>query len=153
MDSGVTSGTMNVFDDPALAILIDLEHQGFDLRVTGGELFIKPAARVTSEIRDRLHQHKTALVMLVDICDDSVQDRVAMFKELIATKPTDVMLPALVFRPGTPYVKGTCFSCGDALPETGWGRCWRCSLGWRLAVGVPIPVEQAAVYDRARVVA
>lgn len=132
----MTSGTMNVFDDPALAILLDLERRGFHLRVTGGELFIKPAARVTAEIRARLHQHKPALVMLVDICDDGVQDRVAMFKDLIVTKPIDVMLPALIFRPDTPYVEGVCFSCGDALDTARWGRCWRCSLGWRLAVGV-----------------
>ena len=46
-----------------------------------------------------------------------------------------------------------CFSCGAALPEPRYGRCRRCSLAWRLAVGVPIPAEWAAAYDGARVVA
>ncbi len=67
--------------------------------------------------------------------------------------PADVVLPTLVFQAGVPYVKARCFSCGDPTGEPGYGRCWRCSLAWRLAAGVPLPAAQAAVYDGARVVA
>ena len=143
----------NVFDNSALPLLLDLGHQGFDLRVTGGELFIKPANRVTSEIRAQLRQHKAGLTTLVEVCDDGVQERVARFKQLIRNKPADLLLPALVFQAGVPYVKALCFSCGDALETPRWGRCWRCSLAWRLAVQVPIAAEVVLAHDAARVVA
>ena len=153
MDHGVSGEGSNMFDDVALPLLIDLGHQGFDLRVTGGELYIRPVDRVTSALRAQLRRHKAALVTLITICDDGVQARVARFKQLIVDAPADVVLPALVFLAGVPYVKARCFSCGDPITELRYGRCWRCSLAWRLAAGVPLPATQAAVYDDARVVA
>lgn len=144
--------TNDVLNGPAVVVLCGLTDAGLDLAVVKGRLRVSPVDRLTSQRVLLIQQHRDALVTLVGLCDTEVQDRVEMFKGLIATKPTDVMLPALIFRPGTPYVKCLCFSCGDALPETRWGRCSRCSLAWRMAAGVPIPVERAAVYDRARVV-
>ena len=143
----------DVLNSPAVVVLCGLTDAGLDLAVVDGRLRVWPVNRLTSSHVLTIQQHRDALVTLVRICDAGVQDRVAMFKALIATKPADVMLPALIFRPGTPYVKGICFSCGDALPETRWGRCWPCSLAWRMAAGVPIPADRAAGYDGARVVA
>jgi hypothetical protein len=143
----------DVLNSPAVVVLCGLTDAGLDLAVVDGRLRVWPVNQLTSSHVLTIQQHRDALVTLVRICDAGVQDRVAMFKALVATKPADVMLPALIFRPGTPYAKGICFSCGDALPETRWGRCWRCSLAWRMAAGVPIPAEHAAVYDGARVVA
>ncbi len=55
------------------------------------------------------------------------------------------------FRPGVPYVPGSCFSCGDALAALRFGRCWRCSLAWRLAVRLPVPADLAVVLDDVKV--
>ena len=34
-----------------------------------------------------------------------------------------------------------------------FGRCWRFSLGWRLAYRLPVPAELVAAHDEARMVA
>ena len=39
--------------------------------------------------------------------------------------------------PNLSYQRGTCFSCGNPIGDR-YGRCWRCSLAWRVVVGVPI---------------
>ena len=59
-------------------------------------------------------------------------------------------VPALLFRSGVPYVEGRCFSCGDALQRFRVGRCWRCSLAWRLACRVAMPAPLADALDAAR---
>src|ERR1700722_4532381 len=43
------------------------------------------------------------------------------------------IIPALLFRADVPYVSGRCFSCGEETGRPAFGRCWRCSLAWRLA--------------------
>ena len=40
---------------------------------------------------------------------------------------------------GSPLRRHGCFSCGDALPQLIYARCWRCSLAWRLACRPPPP--------------
>jgi len=52
-----------------------------------------------------------------------------------------------------PKGQGQCFSCGDALERAGFGRCWRCSLAWRLACRVTMPALLAAALDDARLCA
>ncbi len=145
--------TTDVLDSPAMVVLCGLEHAGLDLAVVSGRLRVWPVERLTAEHEQLIQQHRNALVTLVQICDEGVQARVARFTHLIGDAPADVVLPALVFQAGVPYVKAQCFSCGDAIGEPRYGRCWRCSLAWRLAAGVSIPAERAAVYDGARVVA
>jgi len=81
-----------------------------------------------------------------------VQERLVAYKQQLAKVPKG-STPDFVFQRGTPYAKAVCFSCGATLQELQHGRCWRCSLAWRLAVGGSIPAERAAVYDGARVVA
>ena len=141
----------NVFDSAALPLLITLQEQGFDLQVTGGALFIKPVERVTAELRAQLRQHKPGLTALVKVCDQEVQDRVVVFRGQLEADPTTI--GPFLFTAGVPYSKGICFSCGACLPDACFGRCRRCSLGWRLAYGLPVPEELAVAYDEARVVA
>jgi single-stranded-DNA-specific exonuclease len=62
-------------------------------------------------------------------------------------------VPAFVFILNTAYVKGTCFSCADRLHELRFGRCWRCSLAWRLSCRLPIPAILADTLDSAKVCA
>ena len=141
----------NVFDSAALPLLITLQEQGFDLQVTGGALFIKPVERVTAELRAQLRQHKPGLTALVQVCDQGVRDRVEVFRRQLEADPTTI--GPFLFKVGVPYGRGVCFSCGACLPDAYFGRCWRCSLGWRLAYRLPVPAELAAAHDEARVVA
>ncbi len=136
-----------------MAVLCDLEHAGLGLAVVDSRLRVWPVERLTAEHARLIQQHRNALVTLVRTCDEGVEARVARFKHLIGDAPVDIVLPALVFQAGVPYVKARCFSCGDPIGTPRYGRCWRCSLAWRLAAGVSIPAERAAVYDGARVVA
>ena len=93
---------------------------------------------------------RPSLRLLLAICDDGTQERVARFKQQCADTPDDA-IPSFLFKPDLPYVKGLCFSCGTELPEPWFGRCARCALAWRLAAGVDIPGELAAAVDGARV--
>ena len=141
--------TQNVLDSPAVAVLCDLEHAGLDLAVVNGRLRVWPVERLTGACELLIQQHRDELVTLVG--DSGVRARVAAYRQQLREVPAG-SAPAFVFRPGTPYRKTACLSCGVALPEPRWGRCWQCSLAWRLAVRVPIADERAA-YDSARVVA
>ena len=144
--------TTDVLRSPAVAVLCGLEHAGLDLAVVNGRLRVWPVERLTAEHEQLIQQHRDELVTLVRICDEGVQERLAAFKQQLRETPEGTT-PDFVFRRGTPYAKAVCFSCGAVLPEPRYGRCWRCSLAWRMSVGVPIPAERAAVYDGARVVA
>ena len=151
---GESDVTLNsgVFDGPGLPLLIELEQCGFDLDVRRGELWVRPVEQLTAEQRASIQHHRDELVTLVRICDDGVQKRLLTFKQQLSQVPEGTT-PDFVFQRGTPYAKSVCFSCGAVLPEPHYGRCWRCSLAWRMAVGVPIPADRAAAYDGARVVA
>ena len=142
----------NVLDSPAVAVLCGLEDAGLDLAVVDGRLRIWPVERLTPEHEQLIRQHRDELVVLVRICDAGVQDRLAVFKQQLREVPEGTT-PDFVYVPSTAYAKGACFSCGQALATPEYGRCWRCSLAWRMTVGVPIQATQAAVYDEARVVA
>ena len=145
------AATPNVFDSVALPLLITLQEQGFELQVTNGALFIKPVERVTPELRAQLRQHKPALMTLVCVCDQGVQDRVEVFRAQLEADPLTV--GPFLFIAGVPYSKSICFSCGAGLCDAGFGRCWRCSLAWRLAYRLPVPAETAAAHDEAKVCA
>ena len=141
----------NVFDSAAFPLFITLQEQGFEFQVTGGALFIKPVGRVTPELRAQLRRHKPALMTLVCVCDQGVQERVAVFRAQLEADPTTI--GPFLFTAGVPYRRSFCFSCGADLPDVCFGRCWRCSLGWRLAYRLPVPAALAAAHDEARVVA
>ncbi len=142
--------TQHVLNSPAVAVLYDLEHAGLDLAVVDGRLRVWPVERLTAACELLIQQHRDELVTLVG--DSGVQARVAAYRQQLREVPAG-SAPAFVLRPGTPYTKAICFSCGAVLPERRWGRCWQCSLAWRLAVRVPIAAERAVVYDEAKVMA
>ena len=141
----------NVLDSPALPLLLRLERSGFDLLAEGDRLFIRPEDRLTPALRAEMLPHRNALLTLVRFCDDGVQERLQVYRGQLEAAPGT--RGAFLFLAGVPYTRGACFSCAAILPVPEFGRCWRCSLAWRMATGVPIPVEQGAVYDAARVVA
>ena len=127
-----------LLDTPALPLLLSLERDGFDLEVTDdGRLRVSPRNRLDEEHVAAIQHHKDALKLLVQSCDDGVQARVAVFKEQLASTPAP-SAPAFLFKAQIPYTTGLCFSCGDRLPQVHYGRCWRCSISWRLAVGVSL---------------
>ena len=130
----------NVLDSPALAVLCDLENAGLDLAVVNGRLRVWPVERLVLEHEHQIQGHRDELVTLVRICDEGVQERLAAFKQALRKFPEGTS-PDFVFRRGTSYGKAVCFSCGAALPAPRYGRCWRCSLAWRLAAKVSIPVH------------
>ena len=140
-----------VFDGPGLPLLIELEQCGFDLDVRRGELWVRPVEQLSAEQRASIQHHRDELVTLVRICDEGVQKRVAVFRVQLTAHPRTV--GPFLFTAGVPYSMGICFSCGAGLPDACFGRCRRCSLGWRLAYRLPVPTELAVAHDEARVVA
>ena len=144
--------TTDVFESPALPLLLELERDGFDLGVRSGTLWIKPARRLTAEHRAQITEHRAALKALVLVCDDDVQDRLVVYKAQLAAVPVG-STPDFVYQRGTVYTPGICFSCSAQLQIPDFGRCWRCSLAWRLAMQLPIPAETAAVYDQLKLLA
>ena len=143
--------TNNVFNSSAKAVLSDLKHAGLDMAVVDGRLRVWPVERLTAQHEHLIQQHRDELVALVRSCDQGVQERVAVYRAQLEADPTTI--GPFLFTAGVPYGRGVCFSCGDFLPDACFGRCWRCSLGWRLAYGLAVPAELAAAYDEARVVA
>ena len=141
----------SVFDGPGLSLLRELDQGGVDLAVRGGELWARPFDHLTPEQRKGIHRYRAELITLVRCRDDGVQRRVEVYRAQIETDP-NVRGPFL-YVSGVAYVRGVCFSCAASLAAPAFGRCWRCSLAWRMAAEVPIPAEHAAAYDGVRVVA
>jgi hypothetical protein len=143
----------DVFDSPALPLLLVLEARAIHVELTGdGRLVVEPASRLTADERAAVRAHARGLALLVRICDRGVQKRREAFAEQLAqTRPPNVA--ACLLRPQVPYVKGICFSCGVVLHALVFGRCWRCALACRLACGLSIPLDLVTAMDAARVVA
>ena len=143
--------TVDVFQSPAVGILCDLERDGFSIELTvDGVLVIAPKSRLTADRMQIIAGCKDALKMLLRCCDDGVAARRDAFRQQFDAAPTGT-LAALLLRPDVPCLAGRCFSCGDGLRELRFGRCWRCSLAWRLACRLPVPADLAAALDAARV--
>ena len=143
--------TADVFASPAVAILCELEHDGFRVELTAdGVLSIAPRSRLTSDRMTAIAGCKDPLKLLLRCCDAGVVERRDAFRLQLEAAPAPCV-PAFLFKPGLPYVAGSCFSCGDGLPELRFGRCWRCSLAWRLACRLPVPADLASALDGARV--
>jgi hypothetical protein len=142
----------DVFDSPALPLLLALEARAIHVELTAdGRLVVEPASRLTADEQAAVRTHARGLALLVRICDRDVQVRREAFAEQLAhTRPPGV--PACLLHPQVPYVKGTCFSCGVGLHTLVFGRCWRCSLACRLACGLSIPLDLVMAMDAARVV-
>jgi hypothetical protein len=141
----------DVLESPAVALLLGLEADGFQIGAAEGDrLWVKPISKLTEDRRADLERYRPELLMLLRICDEAVQLRRDRFREALASG-TSVGL--LTFRPGVPYAPGRCFSCGEGLDRPAHGKCWRCALAWRLALRLPIAPDVAAVYDSQKVLA
>jgi hypothetical protein len=139
--------TVDVFTSPALSLLLDLEQRGCRIGLDGADICIRPAGVLTAAERVTLQAHYEDARLLVLLSSDAaIHTRRDAFRHQLAAAPAPTV-PAFLFRPGVPYVRGRCFSCGDALDALRFGRCWRCSLAWRLACCMPIPTS---AYDEAR---
>lgn len=150
MDSQMT---LDVFQSPAVGLLVDLKHDGFHVELTPDDaIMITPKSGLTPERRQQIVNHKAAIKVLLRYCDEGVRVRRDAFRQQFEATPAP-MVPVFMFKVSIAYVKGTCFSCGDALPELRFCRCWRCSLAWRLAVQLPIDGTLADALDTARVCA
>jgi len=141
--------TADVLEGPALGLLLALEANGFAVAAAGDRLRIKPISKLTAEQREQVERYRHELLVLLRVCDEAVQARRVVFVQQLAASGDKI--PALIFRSGTVYVVGRCYSCADALPHPRPGRCWRCSLAARLACHAPIPAVFMAAYDDARV--
>lgn len=141
--------TPDLFDSPALPLLLRLEADGYQLEPRATVLRVRPVERVTPALRAELTRYKPELLLLLRCCDPGVLARRDVMRAQLDGARAGV--PPLLFRPDVPYVLGRCFSCGDALEQFSVGRCWRCSLAWRLACRLPVPVDLAVALDAARV--
>ena len=142
--------TPEVFRSPAVGVLRELKRDGFDIELSAGVLLIRPKSRLTPERMQTIADCKGELKVLVAIAtDEGVRERRDVFQRQLEVAPPPTV-PAFLFRPGTAYVKGVCFSCGDTLTAPNFGRCWRCSMAWRLACRLPVPEALAAAVDTAK---
>ena len=146
------TGVRDVLGSPAVPLICELEVAGFDLSVVNSRLRVSPASKLTPEYVQRIHSHRESLKTLVRICDDGTQARRTLFARQWAAAPPN-QIPAFLVCLNLPYQRGLCFSCADRLDRPRFGRCWRCSLAWRLACRVPIPAELAQAYDESKVLA
>jgi hypothetical protein len=143
--------TPDVFNSPAVALLVELEAAGLQVVERDGVVYVRPAGQLTDAQRELLREERAAILTLLRICDDGVTDRRVAFEKVLS-EATGATLPALLFRAGVPYTRHTCYSCGDSISQS-WGRCWRCSLAARLACRQGIHADWIASYDAARAVA
>lgn len=140
--------TADIFQSAALPLLLRLNAEGYELQAAAAVLRVRPVERVTPELRAELARYKPDLLLLIR--DPGVCARRDVMRGQFDAAPAG-RVPALLFRPGVAYVRGVCFSCGDVLPMVTFGRCWRCSLAWRLACRVAVPAPLADALDAARV--
>jgi hypothetical protein len=149
----VAAPVTDTLDSIALPLLLALEARGIHVELTAdSRLIVEPASRLTADEEAALRAHARELAWLLRLCDRGVQERREAFAAQLAHTPPPGV-PAFLFRPEVPYVKGTCFSCGVVLRSLVFARCWRCSLAYRLACGLSIPADLIIAMDAARVVA
>ena len=90
------------------------------------------------------------MIVLLKCIDPGVVARRDVFRQQADAAPPPT-LSALLFKTAVPYTLGVCFSCGDPTGERCFGRCWRCSLGMRLALGWPVCPDLVAALDHAKI--
>lgn len=137
---------------PAFDVLVSLADAGVEFKLEGARvLFRHHQGLVTEEHRRALvADHGSARLLVPMLNDPGVRARWQVFRAAFDEAPANV-IPSNVFLPGTPYLKGICFSCGDRLRQPLFRRCWRCSLAWRLASRGCSCRASARACDRARV--
>jgi len=141
----------DILDSPALPLLVELEHQGFSLRLTDrGVLRVEPGSRLTAGQRQQLIEYKASVVTILRCCDAGVVARRDAFERQLDGVAAP-RVPALLFKTDVPYTMAVCFSCGDPNGRPSFGRCWRCALAARLALRLPISSALAQALDDARV--
>ena len=111
------AGSLAVSGGAAPALLQELQRDGFEFCVEGDRLRIRPAERITPELRDALKARKAELLPIVW--------RLAAMRRLAVEAPRAVVYA----RPEAHGGPGFCFSCGDALEHaTAYGRCTPCDI-------------------------
>lgn len=144
----------NVLNSPAVPLLIELEEAGVTIRLDrDGGLQVGPPERVTSAHLEHIRSLREPLrILAYVIYDEGVQQRRASFAAQIE-RGSAAIVPALIFLADVPYAPGICFSCGESNRLVTFGRCWRCSLAWRLACRLPVSSDFAVAVDTAKRVA
>ncbi|PYR34352.1 MAG: hypothetical protein DMF90_17485 [Acidobacteria bacterium] len=142
----------NIWDSPALPLVLALERAGFSLRLAGDRVRVEPGSHLTEDQRRLLVAHKPEVVMLLRCSDPGVVDRREAFRAQLAEAGAPAV-PAFLFKRDVPYAPAVCFSCGEANGRASFGRCWRCALAWRLACRLPIAAEFATAIDDMRRIA
>src|SRR5262245_48187283 len=107
--------TIDVFNSPAVALLVALEQRSVRVSLTeGGRLVAEPASRLTAEEQTTFRACAREVAIVLRSIDAGVLERRSVFqKQLAAVEPP--ALPAFLFRADVPYQAGLCFSCGGAL--------------------------------------
>ncbi len=146
------TGLRDVLNSPAVPLICELEVAGFDVSIVNSRLRVSPASKLEPDLVQRIHSHRESLKTLIRTSDAGTQARRALFARQWAAAPPH-QVPAVLVCPNLPYQRGLCFSCADRLDRPRFGRCWRCSLAWRLACRLPIPAELAQALDGSKVVA
>jgi hypothetical protein len=148
------TGEHTVVASPLFGSFLELARQGFEFALwPDGTVQVRPIERLPADTRALMQRHPDDLRLLVSIlADDEVQRRRSAFDAQLAVTPAP-RLPPFLLQHGLPYVPGRCFSCDEALLTRSYGRCWRCSLAWRLACRLPLTEPVAEALDAAKVIA
>jgi len=143
--------TDDVLTSPAPPLILQLQATGVHFKLARDRVFVWPKGILTrSNAPCSGHSSRRFVAVVAVTTDEGVEAQRDFFTRLIDGASADVVLPALVFRADVPYVPGMCFSCGDRLPQPRFGRCWRCSVAWRLVCRFPIPADLATAIDGTR---
>jgi hypothetical protein len=71
--------TADVLNSPAVGLLVELEQAGIRVVAVGGEVYAKPANRLTAEQRAVLKRERDSVLVLVRLLDDGVIERLMPF--------------------------------------------------------------------------
>ncbi len=113
--------------DRAVELLTELRRRGLTIVAEEGRLRIAPKAALTPALREVLIAHKSEILPLLQ--EKEISWRVEAMAHQV---PARGSIPFLVARE-TPFVRGRCLSCGNALNE---GQRYRCQPCMQAAIAV-----------------
>lgn len=135
---------VEVLNAAAVTVACTLEAAGLQMVADGDCLIVRPRECITPDLDRLIRDHKQELLVLLQLVDDGVIARREQFRAEWLHAYSGERWPRFIFTSGVAYAAYVCFSCGEPNGG-GWGRCWRCRLAWRLAVGLPAAVDASLI--------
>ncbi len=121
----------------AFELLAALEARGIEAFLgKDGSVRLRPRVLISEADRAAVRAALPAVRVVLALGTEAVERRVDAMRALRARG-----VAGLVAVEGAAWARGTCVSCGAALPAPARvGRCLPCAIAWRLVAGVPADV-------------